>query len=95
MDINIRQVEERNHKYIYPCKMCLVFACCDIICAKVFEYCNFIADNIYKLDNQQYLLYRDTTPIAVSRKIQNLYTKGARMSCPESFTMKRSEKWRI
>jgi len=88
--------EELNSKYIFPCgKHCPVFACCDIWCVKVFEYCNFIAENIYIMEHYDRELYRKTTPRLIQRKIQKMYMYKKAITFPPNYKLKRSESWSV
>ena len=79
--------------YIFPCnKKCLVVACCDLYCVSVFDYMNFIADEINHMTADQVHTYRTTTPGAIKRKIQEFYTYGKRLAYPETATVSRNWK---
>jgi hypothetical protein len=79
-----------SNKWEFPCKKCIVSSCCNIYCYKIFDYANMIADNIYKMTDEQLDIYRKTTPRLVKRKIMDLYMHSKKLAFPENATIPRS-----
>jgi hypothetical protein len=69
-----------GHKmeHTYPCKICLVVACCGIYCIEHFKFINWIADKIPSMTADQMKEYRESTPIHVARKISEFYNDDTR-----------------
>jgi len=93
-DKKVEAPDTPDSGFIFPCsgKRCLVSASCDLYCYHVFNYMNFIADNIYTMTADQIKLYRESTPLALKRKIQDFYMSGRRLANPESATVSRDWK---
>jgi len=96
MSIKGKEYVQKNkyeHGYIFPCNnKCLVVPSCNLYCYKVFNYMNFIADEIYHMTSKQIETYRHTTPGAIKRKIQEFYTYNKRLAYPETATVSRDWK---
>lgn len=79
--------------YIFPCSdKCIVSAACKLYCYKVFNYMNFIADEIYLMTADQIETYRKTTPLSIRRKVQEFYTYNKRLAHPDTATVSRDWK---
>ncbi len=90
-----KDMEKTQYKdgFIFPCsEKCLVAPSCKLYCYRVFQYMNFIANEIYTMTADQIKTYRDTTPPVVKRKIQEFYTYDKRLAHPETATVSRD--WR-
>ena len=96
MDIRFKEDVQTGHYkngYTFPCKdKCLVCACCNLYCVLVFNYMNHVADYIYEMSADEINTYRTTTPGAIKRKIQEMYTYDKRLAYPETCTVSRDWK---
>lgn len=89
------KVKKNKYKegFIFPCdNKCIVAAACKIYCYKVFNYMNFIADEIITMNADQIAVYRASTPFFIKRKIQEFYTYDKRLAYPETATLRRDWK---
>lgn len=72
-------------EHTYPCKICLVVACCSIYCIEHFKFINRIADEMPLMTADQIKEYKESVPVYVERKITEFYYKGARYAFPNDW----------
>ena len=76
-----------GHKmeHTYPCKICLVVACCSIYCIEHFKYINRIADEMPLMTADQIKEYRESVPIYIKRKITEFNIDGTRYAFADTW----------
>lgn len=72
--------------FIYPCKICIVNACCRIYCIEHFKFMNKIINGFpNKMSREQIEAYYESTPMAVKSMISGLIKNGELYSFSEEW----------
>ncbi len=74
-----------KYEYTYPCKICLVVACCSRYCTEYFKFINRIADEIPLMTADQIKEYRDSTPIYVKHKVEEFAREHTRYAFADTW----------
>ncbi len=74
----------------YPCKECLVTPICTIICYKLFDFMNNVADIIQIYNRTGKHIHIPDMPPQIRFKIGELVAENKRFAYPENIQGKRS-----
>lgn len=72
-------------KYTYPCKICLVVACCGVYCIEHFKFINLILDALPLMTEDQIKEYKESTPIHIRCKITEFHRDDTRYAFAETW----------
>ena len=60
----------------YPCKLCLVKACCNYVCNEYYDFINYWAANMCKLTADEIHEFRMDTSAEVKHEVSRLLGRG-------------------
>ena len=71
-------------KFISPCKICIVSACCTVYCNNYGKYTNRIIDNLWKMTNDQMNEFELSNPNNIKKIIHELYKNNHRFNLSDN-----------